>query len=134
MDHVKLTTIHDWKPPASVKGIQSFLGFTNFYCKFIPMLRLSMPNSILMNLVGFFFFLYLIRLTYNSHAVPMLLFFFSHYAACTPHFIHLCAVHGYALLLHSATAVRLPHALLPFHFMAMLDAHFYLMLLGSGIF
>ena len=36
MDHVKLTTIHDWKPPASVKGIQSFLGFTNFYCKFIP--------------------------------------------------------------------------------------------------
>ena len=66
----------------------------------------------------------------------MLLFFLSHYAACTPHFIHLHAVHGYVLLLffHSATAVRLPHALLPFHFMAVLDAHFYLMLLGSGIF
>ena len=35
MDPVKLTTICDWKPPASVKGIRSFLGFTNFYCKFI---------------------------------------------------------------------------------------------------
>ena len=36
MDPVKLTAIHDWKPPASVKGIRSFLGFTNFYSKFIP--------------------------------------------------------------------------------------------------
>ena len=35
---------------------------------------------------------------------------------------------------HSATAVRLPHALLPFHFMAVLDTRFYLMLLGTGIF
>ena len=62
--------------------------------------------------------------------------FFSHYAACTPHPPHLRAVHGYASLLsfHSATAVRLPHALLPFHSMAVLDACFYLMLLGSGIF
>ena len=36
MNPIKLTTICDWKPPASVKGIQSFLGFTNFYRKFIP--------------------------------------------------------------------------------------------------
>jgi hypothetical protein len=36
MDPSKLTTIHEWKPPASVKGIRSFLGFANFYCKFIP--------------------------------------------------------------------------------------------------
>ena len=66
----------------------------------------------------------------------MFLFFFSHYAACTPHLIHLRAVHGYALLLlfHSATAMQLPHALLPFHSMAMLDARCYLMLLGSRIF
>ena len=28
MDPVKLTAIHDWKPPAFVKGIWSFLGFT----------------------------------------------------------------------------------------------------------
>ena len=38
------------------------------------------------------------------------------------------------LLFHSATAMRLPHAILHFHFMAVLDARFYLMLLGSGIF
>ena len=66
----------------------------------------------------------------------MLLFSFSHYAACTPHPLHLRAVHGYALLLffHSATAMRLPYVLLRFHFMAMLDARFHLMLLESGIF
>jgi hypothetical protein len=36
MDPSELTTIRDWKSPASVKGIRSFLGFANFYCKFIP--------------------------------------------------------------------------------------------------
>ena len=36
MDPIKLTAICDWKPPTSVKGIQSFLGFANFYRKFIP--------------------------------------------------------------------------------------------------
>ena len=36
MDPIKLTAIRNWKPPASVKGIQSFLGFANFYHKFIP--------------------------------------------------------------------------------------------------
>jgi hypothetical protein len=36
MDPSKLTAIRKWKPPASVKGIRSFLGFTNFYRKFIP--------------------------------------------------------------------------------------------------
>ena len=35
MDSVKLSTIKEWKPPASVKGVRSFLGFVNFYCKFI---------------------------------------------------------------------------------------------------
>ena len=45
-------------------------------------------------------------------------------------------MHGYALLLsfRFATGVWLPHASLRFHFMAVLDARFYLMLLGSGIF
>ena len=33
---IKLTAICNWKPPASVKGIRSFLGFANFYHKFIP--------------------------------------------------------------------------------------------------
>jgi hypothetical protein len=36
MDPSKLTAIREWKPPTSVKGIQSFLGFANFYRKFIP--------------------------------------------------------------------------------------------------
>ena len=36
MDKKKLEAIKEWKPPTSVKGIQSFTGFTNFYRKFIP--------------------------------------------------------------------------------------------------
>ena len=36
MDSVKLSTIKEWKPPTSVKGVRSFLGFANFYRKFIP--------------------------------------------------------------------------------------------------
>ena len=39
-----------------------------------------------------------------------------------------------AMFFHSATAVRLHHVLLLFHFMAVLDAHFYLMPLNTGIF
>ena len=36
MDPTKLATIDTWKPPTSVKGVCSFLGFANFYRKFIP--------------------------------------------------------------------------------------------------
>ena len=36
MDPVKLAAISDWHPPSSVKGVCSFLGFANFYQKFIP--------------------------------------------------------------------------------------------------
>ena len=36
MDLVKLTAIQEWKPPSSVKGVQSFIGFCNFYWKLIP--------------------------------------------------------------------------------------------------
>ena len=35
MDPVKLAAIRDWHPPSSVKGVCSFLGFVNFYRKFI---------------------------------------------------------------------------------------------------
>ena len=35
MDPVKLSAIDTWKPPTSVKGVHSFLSFTNFYQKFI---------------------------------------------------------------------------------------------------
>ena len=36
MDPAKLAAIRDWHPPSSVKGVHSFLGFVNFYRKFIP--------------------------------------------------------------------------------------------------
>ena len=36
MDPAKLTTIKDWITSNSVKVVQSFIGFCNFYQKFIP--------------------------------------------------------------------------------------------------
>ena len=36
MDSVKLSAIKKWKPPASIKVVRSFLGFANFYRRFIP--------------------------------------------------------------------------------------------------
>ncbi|CAJ0964799.1 unnamed protein product [Ranitomeya imitator] len=35
MDPVKVRAIHDWIQPTSVKGLQKFLGFANFYRRFI---------------------------------------------------------------------------------------------------
>jgi len=35
MDEEKIRTIKEWKEPTNVKGIQSFLGFANFYRCFI---------------------------------------------------------------------------------------------------
>ena len=35
MDPMKLTGIKDWIPPKTVKGVRSFLGFGNFYQRFI---------------------------------------------------------------------------------------------------
>jgi len=35
MDEEKIRTIKDWKEPTNIKGIQSFLGFANFYRRFI---------------------------------------------------------------------------------------------------
>jgi len=35
MDEEKIWTIKEWKEPTNVKGIQSFLGFANFYWCFI---------------------------------------------------------------------------------------------------
>jgi hypothetical protein len=35
MDPVKLKAIQDWPLPRTVKDIQKFLGFCNFYCRFV---------------------------------------------------------------------------------------------------
>jgi hypothetical protein len=35
MDLIKLAGIHNWPAPMKVKGVQSFLGFRNFYQRFI---------------------------------------------------------------------------------------------------
>ena len=32
----KLHAVHDWEPPSSVKDVRSFLGFANYYCRFVP--------------------------------------------------------------------------------------------------
>jgi len=36
MDPVKLMAINDWRSPISVSAVCSFMGFCNFYQKFIP--------------------------------------------------------------------------------------------------
>jgi len=49
VDPKKVDAIRNWKPLCTVKGIQSFLGFCNFYCRFIynygvvatPLIRLT---------------------------------------------------------------------------------------------
>ncbi|KAL2004647.1 hypothetical protein VTN00DRAFT_3383 [Thermoascus crustaceus] len=35
VDPEKVLVIRDWEPPITVKGVQSFLGFCNFYWQFI---------------------------------------------------------------------------------------------------
>jgi len=46
MDEEKIRTIRDWKEPTNVKGIQSFLGFANFYRRFIrDYSKITMPLS-----------------------------------------------------------------------------------------
>ena len=35
VDPEKVKVVQDWKPPKTVKGVQSFLGFCNFYRRFI---------------------------------------------------------------------------------------------------
>jgi len=35
MDPVKIAGVEEWPAPMNKKEVQSFLGFTNFYCRFI---------------------------------------------------------------------------------------------------
>ena len=32
----KLRAMRDWEPPNSVKNVRSFLGFANYYRRFVP--------------------------------------------------------------------------------------------------
>jgi hypothetical protein len=34
-EQMKLDLMQKWKPPTSVRGVQEFMGFCNFYCCFI---------------------------------------------------------------------------------------------------
>ena len=52
MDPAKVQTVLDWKTPCSVRDVQCFLGFANFYRKFIqdyfkiviPLIQLTKKN------------------------------------------------------------------------------------------
>ncbi|KXN84517.1 hypothetical protein AN958_12405 [Leucoagaricus sp. SymC.cos] len=35
MEQQKIEAIRDWSPPSNIKGVESFLGFVNFYRRFI---------------------------------------------------------------------------------------------------
>ena len=93
-----------------------------------------MPNIDTTDLVVFFLFFYLIRLTYDSHAVSMLLLSFH----IMPHALLtlFISVQCMAMSYFFSSILPLPcgHLMLYFHSMAVLDACFYLMLLESGIF
>src|ERR1700734_3311323 len=53
MDPVKIAGVAEWPTPSNKKEVQSFLGFTNFYCRFIqgfsdlacPMFDLTRKDS-----------------------------------------------------------------------------------------
>ena len=35
MDPIKITRVKDWPTPKNITEVQSFVGFVNFYCRFI---------------------------------------------------------------------------------------------------
>ncbi len=55
MDPIKLKGIEDWPVPSSVRDVQKFIGFCNFYRKFIRhYAHLSMPlNALLKKTTAF---------------------------------------------------------------------------------
>ena len=36
MDPIKIAGVWDWPTPKNIMEVQSFMGFINFYCRFIP--------------------------------------------------------------------------------------------------
>jgi len=46
MDQEKLSGVLEWPVPTKVKQVQAFLGFANFYCRFIEnFVKMSKPLS-----------------------------------------------------------------------------------------
>ena len=46
MDNGKVATVTNWQPPRDIKGVQQFLGFANYYNRFIPdFAKLAAPIS-----------------------------------------------------------------------------------------
>jgi len=46
MDKEKLSGVLEWPVPTKVKQVQAFLGFANFYCRFIEnFAKISKPLS-----------------------------------------------------------------------------------------
>lgn len=43
MDIMKVNTIWNWKLPEKIKNVQAFLGFANFYCRFILRYSRTVP-------------------------------------------------------------------------------------------
>ena len=127
-------SIEPWALPSSPLWLKHNDRFFHRQGRDLFLLRLSTPNIISTDLVVSLSF-YLIRLTYDSHAVSMLLFSFHNmpHALLTSFISVQCISHAPSLRFHSATAMRSPYVQLRFHFMAVLDARFYLMLLESGI-
>jgi len=57
VDPEKIAVVKDWKPPQTVKGIQSFLGFCNFYRRFIQDYgRVARPLTLLTHIGATFKF------------------------------------------------------------------------------
>ena len=48
MDPIKIAGVQDWPTPKNVTEVQSFVGFINFYCRFIP--NFSLVASLLHHL------------------------------------------------------------------------------------
>ena len=54
MDPDKVKAIREWEAPKTVKGVRSFLGFTNFYRRFIrDFARIAAPLTRLIGDISF---------------------------------------------------------------------------------
>ena len=52
MDPAKTDAIKEWKPSASLKEVQSFIAFANFYCQFIKDFAVKGQSTFTQNMGG----------------------------------------------------------------------------------